>query len=491
MLLIHGAAVFFLPKEGYILHYRLKDNYILRGWEKLPYAVVDVRTGEASFLTSQRMKALELCDGNIDVSMPFITDDIRGLISEYEKNGLIEQCEQGRGLNENQKYKKYPCRYIHDVHWAITLRCNYRCKHCFISVPHAKIFELPHDKVMEIINQLSEYGVMQVSLTGGEPFIRDDFFDIIDALKERNITVSYINTNGSFITERVLNEFIKRDVRPVFYISYDGKGWHDWLRGINGAEEKVNRTLELCRDMGFPVNATMVIHKGNSHTLRESINHLASLGVPSLTTLYAANVGEWLKRNNQESMSIEDMCNMYLEYLPHYYEDGMPMSVKFTSFFSASKKRPDKYNITCYREEYDPCNYVLCSTIRSYAYISPEGRVLPCTVFDGFDIREDYPTIFEKPFAECVSAPNFMNIVKMTTSELHKANEQCRTCKFNKHCQGGCRPSVLYLGEKNLMATNKIECSLFYGGWIKKIAETVQKARPGAECPVKDLSMLQ
>jgi hypothetical protein len=153
-------------------------------------------------------------------------------------------------------------------------------------------------------------------LSEDELIMRDDFFGIIDALSERNITVSYINTNSSFITEGLLNEFLNRNVRPIFVMSYDGYGCHDWLRGINGAEEKVNNAFRLCIEIGFPVKAVMVIHKGNSHTQRESINHLASLGVPSITTLYAADVGEWLKRNGQVSMSIEDMCNMYLEYLP-------------------------------------------------------------------------------------------------------------------------------------------------------------------------------
>ena len=473
------------------MYYRLKDEYILRGWEKLPYAVVDTGTGESSFIASKRMKALELCDGNIDVSMPFISDETRALISEFEHDGIIEQCREGEGLKENQKYRKYPCRYIHDVHWAITGRCNYRCKHCFISIPDAPVFELPHDKIMEIINQLSECGVMQVSLTGGEPFIRDDFFGIVDALTERNIVISYINTNGSFITEDVLNEFAVRNVRPMFQISYDGKGWHDWLRGVQGAEEKINRMLMMCYDMGFHVNANMVVHEGNIHTIRESINHLASSGVSHITILPAADIGEWMKRNGLKLLNrVDDLCNIYLDYIPHWYEDGMPMNVTFTAFLRLNRNTPDKYNIVCYREEYDPRD-ILCSTIRNYAYISAEGRVLPCTVFDGFSIREDYPAVFEKNFAECVSAPKFINLVKMTTSELHQANEQCRTCKFNKHCTGGCRPSLLYLGEKNLMATNKLECALYYGGWVKRIADTVQKARPGAECPVKDLSLLQ
>jgi len=57
-------------REGYIVYYRLRDNYILRGWDKLPYALVDTKTGKASFLTSRKMQAVELCDGEIDVSLP-------------------------------------------------------------------------------------------------------------------------------------------------------------------------------------------------------------------------------------------------------------------------------------------------------------------------------------------------------------------------------------------------------------------------------------
>ena len=470
------------------MYYRLKDNYILRGWNDFPYAVVDKKTGEARPITSPRMKALELCNGKIDLSMPFISDNTRKLITEAEKIGYVEQCRPGENIKEEQKYKQYPNRYIHDIHWSITGNCNYRCKHCFVSIPNAPIFELPHDKIMNIIDQLDKAGVRIVSWTGGEPFIRKDFVDLIDALSERNIILEYINTNGSLITEKVLNELAKRNVRPFLRISYDGLGCHDWLRGVTGSEEKINRAFELCRDMGFPTSASMVIHKGNCHTLRASVNHLAKLGVKLLKTLYAANVGEWLKRNGQGSMSIEDMCRLYLEYIPHYYEDGMPLSVIFTSFFRAFTDNPDYYNIEYYTENINPNESFLCGKIRSASYIANDGRVLPCTVVDGFKVRENYPTLFEKSFAECISAPDFMKFITMTPSDLHKANEKCRACKFNKHCKGGCRPSLLYLGKNDVNASNDVSCTLFYGGWIKKIVETMNKVKPAAKGPVKDLA---
>ena len=332
---------------------------------------------------------------------------------------------------------------------------------------------------------------MSVSLTGGEALTRKDFWEILDALIEHGIVITQIYSNGALVNENVLKELDKRKIHPSFIMSFDGvDGWHDWLRGVTGAQKLIDRAFELCRDMGFAASASMTIHQGNKHTLRATINHLASLGVQSFKTGYAANLGEWKTHNNQ-SVGLKDIFQAYLDYLPYYYEDGMPMNIEFTSFFRASKNNPDKYGIVCYKEEYNPLKNILCSAIRNYAYISPDGRVLPCTVYDGFDIRENYPALFEKSFSECVSAPDFVNLVKMTTSELHEANVKCRTCKFNKHCDGGCRPSLLYLGEKDLMSENKIQCALYYGGWVKKIVDAVKKARPSAESPVKDLAMLQ
>ncbi|WP_289466325.1 radical SAM protein, partial [Klebsiella pneumoniae] len=72
-------------------------------------------------------------------------------------------------------------RYIRTAHWSITGRCNYRCKHCYMSAPDAKLGELSHETIMSIVQQLIDCGIYQVSLTGGEPLVRKDFMEIVDA----------------------------------------------------------------------------------------------------------------------------------------------------------------------------------------------------------------------------------------------------------------------------------------------------------------------
>ena len=165
------------------MYYRLKKRYRLRGWELLPYALVDMNNGTALFIKPEEMDALKLCNGRVDMDIPLISSDIRKMLPLMEKNGIIEACEPGEDILPEQEYRKYPARYIRTAHWSVTGRCNYRCRHCYMSAPDAKYGELSHEQIMKMVDELSQCGIMNVSLTGGEPLVRSDFLEIVDALR--------------------------------------------------------------------------------------------------------------------------------------------------------------------------------------------------------------------------------------------------------------------------------------------------------------------
>jgi hypothetical protein len=338
------------------MFYRLKDDFILRGWHKLPYALVDRRSGRTMFMRKPEMDALLACDGFTDLSLPATSEDIRSLIPQIEKKGIIEPCRQGEGLHLWQRYHCYPARYIRTAHWSVTGRCNYRCKHCYMSAPDAKYGELDHEAAMDIVTQLAQCGVMEVTLTGGEPLVRSDFMEIVDS-------------NGCLVTDRLLSELVRRGIHPEFNMSYDGVGWHDWLRGIDGAEKIAQDAFLRCRENGFPTGAEMCIHQGNKHTLRETVNRLAELGCRSLKTNPVSNVGAWKENGFGESISMPELYQLYLDYIPHYYEDGMPLSIMLGGFFSASPSQPDRYDIPLMKNCKDPQTTCICGHARMVMYI--------------------------------------------------------------------------------------------------------------------------
>ena len=466
------------------MYYKLKDNFALRGWEKLPYALVNLDNGATEFLNQEAMSALELCDGSVDLSVPFIPRASKEFVRNLEENGVVEQCRAGAGLAERQKYRKYPARYIRQAHWSVTGKCNFKCRHCYMSAPDAKLGELSHDTIMDIIQQLYDCGVMSVSITGGEPLVRKDFFEILDALLEHDIHVKTIYSNGALVNEKLLKALDARGIHPEFNMSYDGVGWHDWLRGIDGAEAIVDRAFALCRDMGFPTGAEMCLHEGNKHTLRESIKHMGSLGVRSVKTNPVADVGAWRENGYGESISMPDVYQLYLDYIPQYYEDGMPMGVMLGGFFWANPSEPDRFDIPSYKPPCEPTTMCMCGHARHVIYISPEGRTLPCMALSGMAIQDEFPLITEQGLQKCITDSRYMRLIDTRASEYFELHEDCRNCKYAMCCYGGCRADALATDENDIMGKSMGSCELFRGGWVEKIIEAVKKARPTATSPV-------
>ncbi len=461
------------------MYYRLNPEFMLRGWQKLPYALVR-RGGHAAFITQKEMQALQLCNGRIDTSLPLIPREIRDMLPVIEKNGVISRCEKGDAILPDQEYRLYPARYIRTAHWSVTGKCNYRCKHCYMSAPDAKLGELDHETVMSIVQQLIDCGVMEVSLTGGEPLVRKDFMEIVDALLAGGITITTIYSNGKLVTDKLLDELDKRGVHPEFNMSFDGtEGWHDWLRGIPGAGKIAEDAFLRCREKGFPTGAEMCIHNGNKHLLRDTVKRLAELGCRSLKTNPISNVGAWKEGGYGESISMDELYQIYLDYIPHYYEDGMPLSLQLGGFFSARPGEPEKYDIPAVKGCTNPDKTCVCGHARMVMYISAEGRALPCMALSGMDIQQEFPLIPELGLAKCITDSRYMRLIDTRATEILDHNPECRECVHAMQCLAGCRASALETTPDDILAPDRAICGIFKGGWLEKIDKLMQEIKPG------------
>lgn len=97
-------------------------------------------------------------------------------IAQLLERKLIRPCMENEPLSEAQKYRYFDRTYIAFVHWAITGKCNYRCKHCFMYAPQAKFPEPTMEECRTIIRGMQDAGVRSIALTGGEPLVRSDFW---------------------------------------------------------------------------------------------------------------------------------------------------------------------------------------------------------------------------------------------------------------------------------------------------------------------------
>jgi len=459
------------------MHYRLKNNIALRGWQKLPYALTELDSGNVMFLGKVEFDALSMCDGQTEIGPISTLPIYMEVIDKAKEMGIIEECPKMH-LMPWQKYHQYPSRYIDTAHWSITGRCNYKCRHCYMSAPDAKFGELSREQCFSIIDQLHECGIKNVTLTGGEALYRDDFWDLADRLIAYGIQIKSIHSNGELVTKELLDALERRRIMPTFSISFDGVGQHDWLRGIEGSEKTVINAFKLCRDRGYATNTELCLHQYNKHTLRESVNLLASLGVGSVKTNPASMSGAWIENAGDANLTIQELYEVYLDYIPHYFEDGAPMNIQLGGFFYG-RKGEMKYmlpSVKCDGAE-KAGRQVICGHARKVMYISAEGRILPCMSLSGLDVQKDYPLVTEIGLVKCLTNSTYMRLIGSTVDDFLENCTECAECEFKYQCCTGCRASAMDSGG-DLMGPDRACCEFFKGGIISRIIE----AAKGAEC---------
>ena len=97
--------------------------------------------------------------------------------------------------------------------WEITLRCNIHCLHCGSSADKtARDNELTTDEALDLIEQLADLGCKRVVLSGGEPFLRNDWAALSMRIRDLGMNVSYIS-NGFIINDDIID--LLKIIQPV------------------------------------------------------------------------------------------------------------------------------------------------------------------------------------------------------------------------------------------------------------------------------------
>lgn len=477
-------------------YYRLSDQYLLRGWEKLPYALVDSRTGDVDFISKPMMETLLKCDGNWDFESPLTSERHRECAAKLLSKDRIVACEPGAGIAPQQQYRFHDNRYMQAVHWSITGRCNYRCKHCFMSAPEARYADLSHEACMEIARQISACGIYKVSLSGGEPLARPDFMEIAAELSRQGIVITQLHTNGALLDSGVLDGFESLGQKPDIFMSFDGVGFHDWMRGTPGAEKAVDAAFELCARRGFRALARMCAYRGNLESLRETVNHLASVGCSDFLVGCVNELGDWLRNGAGQTPAYEEYVEACLRYIPQYYEDGMPLPLTLSGVFATSPSDPMHYTFAPHHPGFVSESRLLFACARPLLQIYPDGRPAICDAL-GPDFVGMPPMASDDDEQETASLADvlstgsaYMEFMDMRCASFHSRNAECRECPYLRICGGGCR-AFAYQASGTIFEKDPQTCKFFRDGWAEKVVNLLRAVRPEATSPLKDDPLFQ
>ena len=458
---------------------RIHPRFKLRGWLDQPYALVDHLTATALFVPKAVFNTLKMCNGSFCPADIVFHGPRKRFLEQLEHEGVLAFSDEPSSLEPDQEYRYYPNHYMRQVQWSMTGRCNYRCRHCFMSAPHGVLPQPSTEECLRIADQIAECGVQVVKLTGGECLIRKDFLRIIDRLLEGGVQIATILSNGALITEELLCALEERSVCCGFDISFDGTdGWHDWLRGVKGAEEAAIRAFKLCREHGFPTGAQIVLHRDSAPTLRNTVRLLAELGVMSAIVSTIESEGE-AHGISKYLLDYDESFSLFCDYLPQFLEDGAPMpKLILGGFFEIVQGVP---RLAHGREDYgDDCvDQPVCGTVRSTMYVSPDGFILPCIPMSYDDtLKERFPNVASMTLAEALTDSSYYDLITATAGDVFDRNPKCQACAYKSRCKGGCRAKgVDKDGNADPMGLDTESCRFYLGGYYDRAREFLENLK--------------
>lgn len=317
------------------------------------------------------------------------------------------------------------------VAWEITRRCNLSCVHCRASAEYGPYEgEFTTEQCRRLIDNIASFSKPVVILTGGEPYLRDDIFDIASYGDKKGLRM-VLATNGTIVTDEIAERTRESEIKRVS-ISLDGSDEksHDDFRGVPGAFAGSLRGIEAFKRAGVEFQVNTTITRLNHHQIQDILRLAISLGAVAHHIFLLVPTGRAREMAEQE-ISRED----YETTLHWFYEESFtsPIQLKATCaphfyriYHQRKKEMKDKSKM-----QQNPLHTMTrgCMGGSSFCFISHTGQVQPC----GF-LEIDCGQIKEKEFRDIWENSKTFNDLR----DLNLYKGKCGRCEFLKVC-GGCR----------------------------------------------------
>jgi len=207
------------------------------------------------------------------------------------------------------------------VCWETTKACLLACRHCRArAINRALPDELTHEESMKVIDQLTEFGepYPALLLTGGDPLMRHDFFDLIEYAKGKGIYVAV----AASVTPKLTDELICRMKDfgvDIMSLSLDGAipGTHDRLRGVKGTWQDTIRKLQLATEVGLRTQLNTTVMRSNVGELAD-IFHVAKLnGAVAWEVFFLVRTGRGASLESLDAQECEQVMHFLFD-AAHY-----------------------------------------------------------------------------------------------------------------------------------------------------------------------------
>jgi radical SAM protein with 4Fe4S-binding SPASM domain len=391
------------------------------------YSLYNGLTGKNFELNPAAALITLLCDGTRNL------DEVLQAFSEQYEVGLAE----ARGtvydfissLHENRQlvFRKSKIRKV-DVPppkfliLEITNRCNLNCIHCSVRANERLEEELTTDEWKKLITSLGEMGVEAVGLSGGEPLLREDVFDLANHALSQGLLVGLV-TNGLLLNEENIEETKKLNLDVQ--VSLDGSKplYHDEMRDQEGSFEKVLEKTRLLNENEIKFTIASVATAHNYKDIPDLVRLSEEIGASSFRVQPFFPVGRGSLQ--KETLDLDPGMTKYISsYLLEAKEE---FTIEVGGFYFQFALKSDQPVVS------QPCEDGACSAGYDFAGVTHDGYAYPCSHI--WQLAED--NVREKPFPWIWENSRIFNFFR--SLRRSDANETCQNCVYYSKCKGGCK----------------------------------------------------
>lgn len=314
------------------------------------------------------------------------------------------------------------------VVWELTLACNLKCGHCGSRAGKKRPNELTTAECLEVIRQCARLGTREITLIGGEAYMRPDWLEIIRAITAHGIRCN-LQSGGYALTDEKVRLAREAGLQSAG-ISIDGqRDLHDRIRGVKGSYDRCIEALQNLRRHGVPYSVNSQITAESMPHLRPLLHILADLGVHNWQLQLTVAMGN--AADHPELILQPYRLLELMPFLGELYDEALDLGVLIQPGNNIGYFGPYEHK---WRVAEEGRHWQGCAAGHTGLGIEADGTIKGC------------PSLATKPYAGGNVREMTIEEIWQTTAELRFARDRttedlwgfCATCYYADVCRGGC-----------------------------------------------------
>ena len=326
------------------------------------------------------------------------------------------------------------------VVWNITRRCNLKCVHCYAHAKEQSFDnELTTGEGKNLIDDLSQFKVPVLLLSGGEPTIRKDLPELAAYAVEKGMR-AVISTNGTLITQQMAR--VLKDIGLSYVgISLDGmEEINDRFRGVKGAFRSAVEGIKNCQYAGIKVGLRFTINKFNVCEIEDIFNLLEDMDIPRVCFYHLVYAGRGSKLVEEDLTHDETRkaVDLIMDLTKKLHDKGKPKEV-----LTVDNHADGPYLYLRMLKE-DPKRAAEVLELLKMNEGNNSGRGIGCISWDG-EVHADqfwrhysFGNVRKRPFSE-IWTDTSEPLMKKLKEKKKYVKGRCAKCRWLDVCAGNFR----------------------------------------------------